>query len=63
MLKHQDNYKDCTDEEREGIWNTVQCEGYTPISLKMNRYDNQYHNVKVCESKEYIDNILKKYGY
>ena len=55
MLKHQDNYKDCTDEEREKvwwnhihkeydfdeIWDTVQREGYTIISLKMNRYETQ----------------------
>ena len=77
MLKHQDSYKDCTDEERgeiwknhiykdyefDEIWDTVQREGYTIISLKMSRYENQPHQVKVCESKEYIDNILKKYGY
>ena len=76
MLKHQDNYKDCTDEEREKIWDnhihkdydfdeiwdTVQYEGYTLISLKMNRYEHQPHHVKVCEPKEYIDNILKKYS-
>ena len=76
MLKHQDNYKDCTDEEREKIWenhihkdydfdeiwDTVQYEGFTIISLKMNRYEHQPHHVKVCESKEYIDSILKKYG-
>lgn len=55
MLKYQDNYKDCTDEEREKIWenhihkeykfdeiwDTVQREGYTIISLKMNRYETQ----------------------
>ena len=77
MLKHQDNYKDCTDEEREEIWwnhihkdydldeiwYTIQYEGYTLISLKTNRYDNQLQQVKVCESKEYIDNILKSHGY
>ena len=76
MLKHQDNYKDCTDEEREGLWEnhihkeyaldeiwyTIQYERYTLISLKNNRSDNQLHQVKVCESKEYIDNILKKHG-
>ena len=76
MLKHQDNYKDCTDEEREKIWenhihkdydfdeiwDTVQYEGFTLISLKMNRYEHQPHHVKVCESKDYIDNILKKYS-
>ena len=77
MLKHQDNYKDCTDEEREKIWwnhihkdydfdeiwDTIQHHGYTIISLKTNRSDNQPHQVKVRESKEYIDNFLKKYGY
>ena len=77
MLKHQDSYKDCTDEEREKIWenhihkdydfdeiwDTVQHEGFTLISLKMNRYEHQPHHVKVRESKEYIDNVLKKYGY
>ena len=77
MLKHQDSYKDCTDEEREEIWenhihkeyefdeiwDTVQREGYTIISLKMNSYETQPYTVKVCESKDYIDNILKKYGY
>ena len=76
MLKHQDNYKDCTDEEREGLWEnhihkeyaldeiwyTIQYERYTLISLKNNRSDNQLHQVKVRESKEYIDNFLKKYG-
>ena len=76
MLKHQNNYKDCTDEEREKIWDnhihkdydfdeiwdTVQYEGYTLVSLKMSRYENQPHQVKVCESKDYIDNILKKYS-
>ena len=76
MLKHQDNYKDCTDEEREEIWwnhihkeydfdeilCTIQYEGYTLISLKTNRSDNQLHQVKVRESKEYIDNFLKKYS-
>ena len=75
MLKNQDFYKDRTDEEREEIWqshihqeydfdeilDTVQCKGYTLISLKTNRYKSQQHYVKVCESKEYIDNILKKY--
>ena len=77
MLKHQDNYKDCTDEEREEIWwnhihkdydfdeiwDTIQHHGYTLISLKTNRSDNQPHQVKVRESKEYIDNFLKKYGH
>ena len=76
MLKNQDNYKDCTDEEREEIWqnhihkeydfdeiwDTVQYEGYTLVSLKMSRYENQPHHVKVRESKEYIDNFLKKYS-
>ena len=75
MLKER--YKDCTDEEREEIWqnhihkeyyfdeiwDTVQCEGYTLISFKMNCYEAQTHHVKVCESKDYIDNILKKHGY
>ena len=75
MLKNQDRYKDCTDDEREEIWEkhihqeydfdeileTVQCKGYTLISLKTNRYKSQQHYVKVCESKGYIDNILKKY--
>lgn len=77
MIKHQDNYKDCTDEEREEIWwnhihkeydfdeiwDTIQHHGYTIISIKSNRYENQPHHVKVRESKEYIDNFLKKYGY
>ena len=77
MLKHQSHYMDCTDEEREEIWenhihkeyefdeiwDTVQREGYTIISLKMNSYETQPYTVKVCESKDYIDNILKKYGY
>ena len=77
MLKHQDNYKDCTDDEREKIWDnhihkdydfdeircTIQYEGHTIISLKTNRSDKQLHLVKVCESKEYIDNFLKKYEY
>ena len=77
MLKHQDNYKDCTDEEREEIWwnhihkdydideirCTIQYEEFTIISLKTNRSDKQLHLVKVRESKEYIDNFLKKYGY
>ena len=77
MLEHQDRYKDCTDEECEEIWwnhihkeydfdeiwDTVQYEGFTLISLKTNRYENQPHHVKVCESKDYIDNILKKHGY
>ena len=77
MLKHQDNYKDCTDEEREEIWwnhihkeyefdeilCTIQYEEFTIISLKTNRSDKQFHLVKVRESKEYIDNFLKKYGY
>ena len=76
MLKHQDHYKDGTDEEREEIWwnhihkdydfdeiwCTIQYEGYTLISLKTNRSDNQLHQVKVRESKEYIDNFLKKYS-
>lgn len=76
MLKHQDHYKDYTDEEREEIWwnhihkdydfdeilYTVQYERYTIISLKTNRSDNQPHHVKVRESKEYIDNFLKKYS-
>ena len=75
MLKHQPHYMDCTDEEYEEIWenhihkeydfdeiwDTVQYEGYTLISLKMNCYETQPYHVKVCESKEYIDNILKKY--
>ena len=77
MLKHQDNYKDCTDEEREEIWwnhihkdynfdeirCTIQYEEYTIISLKTNRSDKHLHLVKVRESKEYIDNILEKHGY
>ena len=77
MLKHQDNYKDCTDEEREkiwsnhihndydfdNIWDTFQHHGYTIISLKPNRYENHPHHVKVRGSKEYIDNFLKKYGH
>ena len=77
MLKHQDNYKDCTDEEREKIWwnhihkdydfdeirCTIQYDGFTIISLKTNRSDKQLHLVKVRESKEYIDNILEKHGY
>ena len=77
MLKHQDNYKDCSDEEREKIWwnhihkeydfdeiwCTIQYEEYTIISLKTNRSDKQLHLVKVRESKEYIDNILEKHGY
>ena len=77
MLKHQDNYKDCTDEEREKIWwnhihkdydfdeicCTIQYEEFTIISLKTNRSDKQLHLVKVRESKEYIDNILEKHGY
>ena len=77
MLKHQSHYMDGTDEEREKIWwnhihkdydfdeiwDTVQREGYTIISLKMNSYETQPYTVKVCESKDYIDNILKKYGY
>ena len=77
MLKHQDNYKDCTDEEREEIWwnhihkdynfdeirCTIQYEEFTIISLKTNRSDKQLHLVKVRESKDYIDNILKKHGY
>lgn len=76
MLKHQDNYKDCTDEEREKIWwnhihkeydfdeicCTIQYEEFTIISLKTNRFDKQLHLVKVRESKEYIDNFLKKYS-
>ena len=76
MLKHQDRYKDCTDEEREEIWwnhihkdydfdeiwCTIQYEEYTIISLKTNRSDKQLHLVKVRESKEYIDNFLKKYS-
>ena len=76
MLKHQDHYKDCSNEEREKIWDnhihkdydfdeiwdTVQYEGFTLISLKINRYEHQPHHVKVCEPKEYIDNILKKYS-
>ena len=76
MLKRQDRYKDCTDEEREELWKnhihkeydldeiwyTIQYEGFTLISLKNNRSDNQLHQVKVCESKEYIDDFLKKYG-
>ena len=76
MLKHQDNYKDCTDEEREKIWwnhihkdyefdeiwDTFQHHEYTIIFLKPNRYENQPHHVKVRESKEYIDNFLKKYS-
>ena len=40
---------------------TVQCKGYTLISLKTNRYKSQQYYVKVCESNGYIDNILKKY--
>lgn len=77
MLKHQDRYKDCTDDEREKIWDnhihkdydfdeiwyTIQYEGFTLISLKNNHYENQPHQVKVRESKEYIDNFLKKYGH
>ena len=77
MLKHQDRYKDCTDEECEEIWwnhihkdydfaeiyCTIQYEEYTIISLKTNRSDKQLHLVKVRESKEYIDNILEKHGY
>ena len=77
MLKHQESYKDCTDEEREKIWwnhihkdydfdeicCTIQYEEYTIISLKTNRSDKQLHLVKVRESKEYIDNILEKHGY
>ena len=77
ILKHQSHYMDCTDEEREEIWqnhihkeyefdeiwDTVQREGYTIISLKMNSYETQPYTVKVCESKEYIDNILKSHGY
>ena len=77
MLKHQSHYMDCTDEEREEIWenhihkeyefdeiwDTVQREEYTIISLKMNSYETQPYTVKVCESKDYIDNILKKHGY
>ena len=76
MLTHQDRSKDCTDAECEEIWwnhihkdydfdeilDTIQHHGYTIISLKSNRSDNQPHHVKVRESKEYIDNFLKKYS-
>ncbi len=75
MLKHQERYKDCTDEEVEEIWknhikeeytfdeiwNTIQCEGYTKIVLRMGRHDIQPDYDYVCESKEYIDTKIKKY--
>ncbi len=75
MLKHQEQYKDCTDEEVEKIWkdhieetytfdeiwSTIQCEGYTKIVLRMGRHDIQPDYDYVLETKEYIDEKMKKY--
>lgn len=75
MLKHQERYKDCTDEEVEEIWkdhiteiytfdeiwSTIQCEGYTKIALRMGRHDVQPDYDYVLETKEYIDEKMKKY--
>lgn len=75
MLKHQEQYKDCTDEEVEEIWkdhikekytfdeiwSTIQCDGYTKIVLRMGRHDIQPEYDYVIETKEYIDEKLKKY--
>lgn len=75
MLKHQERYKDCTDEEVEEIWknhikeeytfdeiwNTIQCDGYTKIALRMGRHDHQPDYDYVLETKEYIDEKMKKY--
>ena len=68
-----ERYKDCSDEELEEvwqnhlkteydfdeIWDTVQCDGYTKIVLKMGRHDCQHEYDYVCETKEYIDNYIK----
>lgn len=75
MLKHQERYKDCTDEEVEEIWknhikeeytfdeiwNTIQCDGYTKIVLRMGRHDHQPAYDYVVETKEYIDEKMKNY--
>lgn len=75
MLKHQERYKDCTDEEVEKIWknhikeeytfdeiwDTIQCEGYTKIALRMGRHDHQSDYDYVLETKEYIDEKMKNY--
>lgn len=75
MLKHQERYKDCTDEEIEEIWekqikeeytfdeiwDTIQCDGYTKIALRMGRHDPQPVYDYVLETKEYIDEKMKNY--
>lgn len=75
MLKHQERYKDCTDEQIEEIWkdhikeeytfdeiwDTIQCDGYTKIVLRMGRHDNQPDYDYVLETKEYIDKKMKNY--
>ena len=75
MLKRQERYKDCTDEEIEEIWkdhitetytfdeiwSTIQCESYTKIILRMGRHDIQPDYDYVLETKEYIDKKMKKH--
>lgn len=71
MLKNQDSYKGCSDEELEEIWqnhlkeeynfdeilDTIQCDGYTKVVFKKGKHDCQHEYV--CETKEYIDEFIK----